>query len=357
MAICSATIRPVSDFARINVRAGAGTQYAVVTEITVGTGGLKVLEVQPDERGNSVNGRVYQWFRLALPDNRTGWVRDDLIEIQGDCETFGYGVIGLPVRAANLTRDLTPDKPAPPEDPAETLRVRKAAFAITAGFEGGGYDTYQTYDKGIVSYGRFQCTLASGSLEQLLDRYLQKATGSSADQLKAQFIARVKAKDALLRTDAAFKTLLLRLSRDPLMQETQDQYATDAYWNPAIRQSALPRGIKTPLGLAMVFDMAVNSGNWGAESLFLRPAELSLGAGIKSMLGQNGLMEERLIRRTAEIRRDRLYLLAAANNWGGLRPRADFWLILIADGDWALQGDDAGNVTLRQGQKVQVRKP
>jgi hypothetical protein len=345
---CQATIRAVSDISHVNVRSGPGTHTQILESIPVSTSGLRVLEVQPDERGASIGGRIYQWLRLELPDGRTGWVRDDLLEIAGDCSVFGYGVLALPTRAANLART---------ESTAEDERERKAAFNITAGFEGGGYGTFQTYDEGIVSYGRFQCTLASGSLEQLLNLYLLRGRGFSADQLGSQFIERVRQKDRLLRDDEGFKTLLLRLARDPDMQEAQDEYATTAFWNPVLRSSMLPRGINTPLGQAFVFDTATQHGGWGVERDYLRPAEQSLGAAIKSKLGDNGLNEQQLIQRAAELRATRLYALAASKNLPGLRPRGDFWLRIIAQNDWDLQGDDLGDIEIKQGRRVQVKNP
>ncbi|MBE2184005.1 MAG: chitosanase [Anaerolineae bacterium] len=363
---CLATVRPVADFSRVNVRTSPTTTAAILQEIEVGASGLKVLEVKPDERGQSVNGRVYQWFKVMLPGGDAGWLRDDLLEIVGGCAPFGYGELALPARAANLTRDIRPaggktpggvTPPPKPVDPAIEERTRLAAFNITAGFEGGGYETYQDYDTGVVSYGRFQSTLSGGGLEQLLDLYLSKATGKSADLLKTQYMPRVRLKDPELRGDAGFKALLLRLARDPVMQTAQNQYTTNAYWNTAMRQSMMPRGIKTPLGQALVFDMAINHGNWGTERDFLRPAEQSLGAAIQSKLGENGLTEEQLILRVAQIRRDRLYALAAARGWGGLRPRGDFWVNAVEDGDWQLDGDDKGEILIKTGKKVQVKKP
>lgn len=346
--VCTATIRAVSDISHVNMRTSPSTTANIVDSISIGVGGLRVLDVQPDERSTSSAGRVYQWLKLALPDGRTGWVRDDLVEIVGDCSLYGYGTLALATRAATLTRV---------DNPAEDERERKAAYNITAGFEGGGYASYQTYDSGIVSYGRFQCTLASGSLVELFDSYLARATGASADQLRKRYLDRVRRKDYTLREDATFKALLLRLARDPEMQAAQDEYATSAYWNPALRGSMIPRGINTPLGQAFVFDTAINHGSWGSERDFLRPAEQALGAPIKSRLGENGLTEQQLIRRAAEIRRDRLYALAAANGWGGLRPRGDFWVKLVNENDWNLQGDHAGNVIIKPGLKVQVKKP
>lgn len=350
---CKATIRAVSDISHVNVRSGPGTHTDVLDTFPVGTFGLDVLDVQPDGQGVSSGGRVYQWLQLQLPDGRRGWVRDDLVEIQGDCRFFGYGVLALSTRPSNLART---DGEAE-SSPAGDERDRKAAFNITAGFEGGGYATIQTYDAGIISYGRFQCTLASGALVELLEDYLERATGASAAQLEKQYMERVRQRDWTLRADASFKSLLIRLARDPLMQVAQDDYTTNAYWNPALRGSMLPRGIQTPLGKAFVFDAAIQHGNWGVERDYLRPAEQSLGAKIKSRLGENGISEQQLIRRAAELRRDRLYALAAARGLGGLRPRGDLWVKLVNQNEWNLDGDLRGEVEIKEGKKVQVKRP
>ena len=45
--------------------------------------------MQPDQDNNALNGKVYQWFRLQFPNGATGWVRDDLVSLEGD-GTFGY---------------------------------------------------------------------------------------------------------------------------------------------------------------------------------------------------------------------------------------------------------------------------
>lgn len=354
---CRVTIRTASDIARINVRSGPGTHHAVLSQLDVGLSGLVVQEVRPDERGQSVRSRVYQWFRIMLPDGRSGWVRDDLVDIEGECTPFGYGRLAQRIRAGNLTRDMRPAPVASPEDNAALGRVQRAAFNITAGFEGGSYAAYQTYDRAIVSYGRFQFTLLGGALESVIERYLKTATGPDADKLRTTYLLRIEAKDATLRNDAGLKDLLIRLADDPVMQAAQDEHTIDAYWTTVQRMSVLPRGIKHPLSLAMLFDMHIQHGPTGAETQYVRPAEQSLAAPARSMLGVNGLTEEQLIRRVAQIRRDSLYATAAARGLGGLRPRGDFWVRLIESEDWALQGDASGEIEIKIGRKVQVRTP
>jgi murein DD-endopeptidase MepM/ murein hydrolase activator NlpD len=48
-------------------------------------------QIAPDNRGAAFMGQVYRWFHLVFPDGRDGWVRDDLLDIQGDFTPFGYG--------------------------------------------------------------------------------------------------------------------------------------------------------------------------------------------------------------------------------------------------------------------------
>ncbi len=357
MSTCIATVRPAADISAINMREGASTQTAVIGALPAGTSQIEILAVQEDIHGANIRGRKYQWFKLKLANDTIGWVREDLLEIQGDCSLFGYGVLPNPTRPANITRT---DPSAPPSntlDPAKQERIRKAAFNISAAFEGRGYNAYQTYDAGIISYGRFQFTLASGSLADVVDLYLSKANDSQAERLRSQYAGRIRAKDSSLRNDQNLKTLLLRLARDPKMQEAQDEYATKAYWNLAQQSSVVPRGVITALGQALIFDMSIHHGAWGTERDYLRVAEQAAGASPKSKLYENGLTETAFIGQVAKIRRDRLYVLANQWNMGGLKVRGDFWVLLVNAGDWDLQGGLGGQVTVKSGVNVQVRNP
>jgi hypothetical protein len=348
---CSATVRTLSNFTELNVRSGPGTHYELAFKIPVGTADAKVVEVQPDERGVTFQNKLYQWFRLEFPDGRIGWMRDDLIDIAGACAPFGYGELAAPTHGFTLRRQVI----VPVVEGEE--RVRKAAFNITAGFEGGGYATYQNTDSGIVSYGRFQYTLSSGNLFTLLNRYIGAAQSPTALQLRDRFLQDVMERDAILRNDADFRTLLIQAASDPVMQKAQDDQAVLNHWNPTLDMMCRPRGVKTPLGLALIFDMAINHGKSGTEKNYLSVVEETLGVPNKSKLGENGVREEDFIRRVAEARRNFMYRFANKHNLPGLKPRGDFWVNLIAAGDWTLMGNDAGLVTIKQGRAVQVRNP
>jgi hypothetical protein len=383
----SATIRGIREnpaVVEVNVRSGPNTTYVLIFKAPVGMANLLVLEVRADDRNTALQGKTYQWFRLRFPDGRDGWVRDDLIDVVGDGSAFGYPVVAQPVIGFSLTRSAAvspapaapvpaPVSPAPvpavpaplpaaPVAPAPAPiaaplpgameRVRKAAFNITAAFEGGGYAAYQTYDSGIISYGRFQFTLASGSLMTVLNRYLERSGGPTADGLRG-YLPRLNAKDESLRQDAALRGLFIAAAGETVMQQVQDEVATEGYWGGVMELSIAPRGVQSALGCALIFDMAIQHGKF---NFILPKAEQELGVPPKSRLGQNGITEQTFITRVAQIRRDNLYALAEKLKLPGLRTRGDFWFNLVQAGDWNLHGDANGNVNVN-GTIVQVRNP
>lgn len=89
---------------QVNVRDGAGTSNNLIFKTDVGTSNLVVLDVAEDVDKRNLNGKTYQWFKLQFPQNQTGWVRDDLMEIVGDGQPFGYPTITTWTLGFNLTR-------------------------------------------------------------------------------------------------------------------------------------------------------------------------------------------------------------------------------------------------------------
>jgi hypothetical protein len=75
----------------------------------------------PDRAGIGKDGKTYQWFELEFPDRRSGWVRDDLIDVMGDGEDFGYGSVARRTLAFKLAR-ASVQVPEPAN--AEAVRVR-----------------------------------------------------------------------------------------------------------------------------------------------------------------------------------------------------------------------------------------
>lgn len=340
---CNATIRAASDNSLAYVRVAPGTGNAILGSAPVGVGGYSVVEARLDTNGLA-------WVRLKFANGADGWVSSDRIDIQGACQAVGYGQVDQPTQASKLK--LGDSSPTPTPDTEE--RVRKAAFNITSGFEGGGYSTYQNYDDGIVSYGRFGFTLASGSLYEVLKRYLGASNSVFANQLRTQYLERVRVRDWTLRNDLVLKDLLIMASAEPAMRQAQDEIATEQYWNLVQDLSIKPRGVELALSQAFLFDTAIHH---GARHDMITMAEDFFGVPQKSRLGSNGITERQLIAKVAQIRRDRLYDIADAQNLPGLKPRADFWVNIMNAGDWALQGDSSGNVQIKPGRTVQVRNP
>ncbi|HVO44317.1 MAG TPA: peptidoglycan DD-metalloendopeptidase family protein [Aggregatilineales bacterium] len=68
-----------------------------------------------DPNGDNLNGQVYKWFFLTFGEGRSGWVRDDLLDLQGDCSAFGYGNYPNRVWAfTGLSEGTPPPSPVTP---------------------------------------------------------------------------------------------------------------------------------------------------------------------------------------------------------------------------------------------------
>ncbi|MGF1506578.1 MAG: chitosanase [Chloroflexi bacterium] len=215
-------------------------------------------------------------------------------------------------------------------------RVRRLAFEITGIWEGSaGYASFQTYDRGLISYGRHQVTLASGNLEKVLSAYISSSQDERAQRV-AGYLDRVRRMDPALREDATFREALVAAAEDPAMQEAQDATIISGFWEPALG-SATDRGIEAPLALAFLFDTAVQHGPYHR---FLVEAEEASGVESRSRVGENGLTQEELIAKVADLRLASLRSLAERENLFGVIPRGEFWVALIAAADWDLRGQD-----------------
>lgn len=378
----TATIRGIPEnptIREINIRSGPSTVNSLVLKAGVGVSNLPILEVMPDSQGQSFQGKVYQWFRLQFPNTVIGWARDDLLTIVGDGTAFGYGNIPTPTFAFSLTRGAAPvpaapTAPSPPTAPApaptapapappppaapaapvplDLNRVRIASFNITAGFEGGGYSTYQNYDAGIVSYGRFQFTLVTDGIFRLIDMFSTRSTSPIASELRAQYLERTRKNDPTLRQDQRLRQLLIEAGKDPIMQAAQDELATEKYWNVVLDLSIRPRGYQTALAHALIFDMGIN---FGTRHGFITKAEEESGFSARTNVAGNLPAEQKIITRLAQLRKESHDRQAERDNLPGLRARGDFWVNLCKQGDWDLQGDANGMVTVKPGVIVKVR--
>jgi hypothetical protein len=456
----------------VNVRAGAARSQAALFKTPVGTSDLILLEVAPDTEGKNLNGKVYQWFKVRFGDGREGWIRDDLLFLEGDATAWGYPVLNERTWVFPLTRNeggvsvtpavdtpkpseaavvapdpvtqaptttttvpldpvittgpapvepvapvvvvssptvlpspaaptvttssptvlpppasptittaptvtvasptvlpsaptavASPTTPAPvqpaapvatasPSDPAEMARVRRLAFLITGAFEGHGYAAYNNYDAGIVSYGIIQFTLAAGSLVTVVNRYLERSQSEAATKLRG-YQAAVNNRDPLLRNDMGFKAALIAAASDPVMQQVQDEVATEGFWKQVVDGYITPRNMVLPFSYGLLFDMGVN---FGVNHGFVRLAEQQLGIPTRSVVGTNGVTEEILMKRVAELRKQSHDRQAERDNLPGLRMRGDFWMNLVNAGDWYMHGDSTGTITVN-GRRFNARNP
>src|SRR5256885_16971558 len=82
-------IRGVPNVPDVRVHVSPGLNPDVPFRIPVGTTST-CDDVKPDPAKDSYQGQTYKWFHLTFPDGRQGWVRDDLLDLQGDFKSLGY---------------------------------------------------------------------------------------------------------------------------------------------------------------------------------------------------------------------------------------------------------------------------
>src|SRR5690606_333040 len=142
------------------------------------------------------------------------------------------------------------------------------AFNITSRFEGRAYHTIDENDSEIICYGRFQFTLASGSLERIISTYVTQVDSATARELR-HYQTRIANRDEALRQDRQFKDLLVTAAREPAMQHVQDEEIVTHFWGPLKRIALHPRNLHTPLAWALLFDISME---FGLGDGFLRMA-------------------------------------------------------------------------------------
>jgi hypothetical protein len=134
----------------------------------------------------------------------------------------------------------------------------RIANDITGLFEGGKASSLQTLDSGLISYGKHQATLASGSLYSVLKAYTGLSKSSAAAKI-AEYLPRVQAKDAGLRGDKTFLQLLRNAAGEAEMSEAQDAVFSEKYWKPATA-TAKQAGVSSALGKAIFYDTQIQGG-------------------------------------------------------------------------------------------------
>ncbi len=201
-----------------------------------------------------------------------------------------------------------PEKKPPPVEFAgefEPAKWRKTIWAITSIFESGSPEgnpaAYQTYDAGVISFGKHQATLASGTLNRVLQAYLARNSSPTAQALKDEYAGRVAQMDASLRNDGRIKQLLLEAAQEAAMAEAQDTVFEESFYKPAIT-AARQYNVRSPLGLAALYDTNIQ----GGLHIVLPRVTERLGGKI----GEKGITETQWIGAFLDLREERLNRLA-----------------------------------------------
>lgn len=225
----------------------------------------------------------------------------DCTERRHDLESTGHHVIdcredaGLPgycvlrytrPAARNRAGDFTPL-------PATQAMTAKAIVNV---FENGtarghyGTVTLLPGDTGRLTFGRAQATLGSGNLHLLVERYCGAVGARFGARLRA-WLPALAARSPAADTETKLHNLLRASADDPVMRDVQDSFFDEVFWEPALRAAAR-LGIRSPLGVAVVYDSWVH-GSWAP----LRDRTIAAG-------GLRDVGEHEWVRRYLRIRRE-----------------------------------------------------
>jgi carboxypeptidase C (cathepsin A)/subtilisin family serine protease len=134
----------------------------------------------------------------------------------------------------------------------------RIASDITSTFEGGKTGTLNLYDLGVISYGKHQATLHSGTLYGILKRFTELSSSATAKKM-AGYLDRVKQRDETLREENEFIALLKAAAAEPEMDQAQDEEFDRQYWQPA-KGKAAKHNVKSALGHAIFYDTTIQGG-------------------------------------------------------------------------------------------------
>lgn len=164
----------------------------------------------------------------------------------------------------------------------EQKRVIDSVLSI---FETGRVPTPAAYatcailsDGAGISYGKHQSTDRGGTLDKIVDLYIQKG-GKQAEELK-QFVPKLALNESAkvdpknIPSWAKYLMGVLKAAgADPVMQECQDIIFDSNYWVPAAGHAA-SLGLTTALGHLVIYDTCIHSGPGGVAIIRARFPEL-----------------------------------------------------------------------------------
>jgi chitosanase len=193
-------------------------------------------------------------------------------------------------------------------------------------------ESYQTCtilsDGAGISYGKHQATDRAGSLDKIVQLYIEK-NGTVAQEL-VPYLARLASNDTA-KVDPkkppawALKLveILKKAGADPIMHDCQDEVFDAGYWIPAVGH-ANNVGLKTALGHLIVYDTCIHSGPAGVANIRARFPEPSPARGGDEKAWCYAYIEARrtwllgnknpLVQKTV-YRMDALKAIADSGNW------------------------------------------
>ena len=156
----------------------------------------------------------------------------------------------------------------------EDINKAKAIVSIfETGRPSGNYATLAVLNDGAgISYGIKQFTHRSGSLLQVVEKYLATNAAAGRESIESRLpLLKRSTKLAIdtLAADGRFKQALKEAAETNEMRDAQDSVATERYMAKAVAEcKAL--GLTLPLSLTVVFDSVVH-GSWLSLSGHLGP--------------------------------------------------------------------------------------
>ena len=134
-----------------------------------------------------------------------------------------------------------------------------------------------------ISYGKHQATDRAGSLDKIVQLYIDKK-GSLSEQLKP-FLTRLAANETAKldpKKPPVWAQKLIEILKqtgsDSIMRDAQDEVFDSAYWIPAVGH-ATNAGLKTALGHLVIYDTCIHSGPGGVANIRSKFPELAPSRG------------------------------------------------------------------------------
>ena len=218
---------------------------------------------------------------------------------------------------------------------AVTPEQKRVIDSVLSIFETGRVPTPASYatctilsDGAGVSYGKHQSTDRAGSLDKIVDLYIQRG-GKYANDLK-QFVSRLAVNETAKLAPGNPPVWAVQLigvlksaGADPVMQACQDEVFDSCYWMPAVGQ-ATTLGLQTALGHLVIYDTCIHSGPGGVAVIRGRFPEMPPAKGGGEEAWVQAYVSARhswlagnsnpLVQRTV-YRMDALNELIKAGNW------------------------------------------